>query len=243
MEITKREIIVSIAIISVMLVVGFFISGNITDYQNDKNAEYQKAVKIEDPEMFQYGMDTNIGNAFIYGDLAAVDPVSFDEIGGEYLYVEKVEEHYNRHTRTVTKTKRDSKGKTHTYTETEVYYSWDYYDSWIKHSKKVKFCDVPFDYEKIDIPSSEYINTIEESADVRFAYYGIPAKHVGTIYTQLLDNTISDNTIFYKDCTIEEVLDIYITNGDNISFWIIWIILIGICIYGFYYMENKWLDD
>ena len=63
------------------------------------------------------------------------------------------------------------------------------------------------------------------------------------IYTQLLDNTISDNTIFYKDCTIEEVLDIYITNGDNISFWIIWIILIGICVYGFYYMENKWLDD
>ncbi len=54
MEITKREIIISIAIATVMLIIGFFISGNITDYQNDKNAEYQKAVHIEDNELFRY---------------------------------------------------------------------------------------------------------------------------------------------------------------------------------------------
>ena len=48
MEITKREIIISVAIAAVMLIVGFFISGKITDMQNDKNAEYQKAVHIED---------------------------------------------------------------------------------------------------------------------------------------------------------------------------------------------------
>ena len=46
MEITKREIIISVAIAAVMLIVGFFISGKITDMQNDKNAEYQKAVHI-----------------------------------------------------------------------------------------------------------------------------------------------------------------------------------------------------
>lgn len=58
MEITKREIIISVAIAAVMLIVGFFISGKITDMQNDKNAEYQKAVHIEDSELFRYGMDT-----------------------------------------------------------------------------------------------------------------------------------------------------------------------------------------
>ena len=88
MEVTKREIIISIAIAAVMLTIGFFIYGKITDDQNDKNAEYQKAVHIEDSELFQYGMDTNVGNAFVYGDLRAVDVVTFDEIGGEYLYVE-----------------------------------------------------------------------------------------------------------------------------------------------------------
>ena len=33
MEITKREIIISVAIAAVMLIVGFFISGKITDKQ------------------------------------------------------------------------------------------------------------------------------------------------------------------------------------------------------------------
>lgn len=39
--------------------------------------------------MFQYGKDTNVGNAFVYGDLKAVDTVTYPEIGGEYMYVEK----------------------------------------------------------------------------------------------------------------------------------------------------------
>ena len=90
MEITKREIIISISISAVMLIIGLFISGKITDIQNDRNAEYQKAVHIEDSELFRHGMDTDIGNAFVYGDLQAVDAVTFDEIGGEYLYVEKL---------------------------------------------------------------------------------------------------------------------------------------------------------
>ena len=76
MEITKREIIASIAIVAIMCVIGFFISDKITDYENDKNAEYQKAIHIEDSELFQYGMNTNIGNAFVYGDLEAVDTVT-----------------------------------------------------------------------------------------------------------------------------------------------------------------------
>lgn len=95
MEITKREIIISISISVVMLIIGLFISGKITDIQNDRNAEYQKAVHIEDSELFQHGMDTNIGNAFVYGDLRAVDAVTFDEIGGKYLYVEKIKENFN----------------------------------------------------------------------------------------------------------------------------------------------------
>ena len=51
--------------------------------------------------MFQYGMDTNVGNAFVYGDLKAVDTVTYPEISGEYMYVEKVKERYTKHTRRV----------------------------------------------------------------------------------------------------------------------------------------------
>lgn len=89
MEITKREIIISVAIAAVMLIVGFFISGKITDMQNDKNAEYQKAVHIEDSELFRYGMDTNVGNAFVYGDLQAVDTVTLMRLAGNIFMLKR----------------------------------------------------------------------------------------------------------------------------------------------------------
>lgn len=105
-----------------MLLIGFTISGRISNYILDRNEKYNKAIKIESSDLFEYGMRTNVGYAFVYGDLKAVDTVSYPEINGEYMYIEKIEEHYNMHTRTVTTT--DSKGKTHTRTET--YWSWDY---------------------------------------------------------------------------------------------------------------------
>ena len=70
--ITKRKILVSVSIIAVMITIGLFIAGKISDHQLDRNAKYNKAVKIESQEMFQYGMDTDVGDAFVYGDLEAV---------------------------------------------------------------------------------------------------------------------------------------------------------------------------
>lgn len=119
MEITKREILASVTIVAVMMILGFVIAGRIDAYQMQKNSEYYSALQITDAEQFQYGMDTSVGNAFVYGTLEAVDPVTYPEIGGEYLYAEKDEEHYNRHTRTVTTT--DSEG--HKHTRTEVYWT------------------------------------------------------------------------------------------------------------------------
>ena len=244
MKITKREIIISIAIASIMMLIGFFISGKITDYQADKDAEYWKAVQIEDTELFRYGMDTDIGNAFVYGELRAVEPVSFDEIGGEYLRIKKVEEHYNPHTRTVTKTRKNAQGKTETYTETEVYYSWDYYDSWEKHSSRIRFCGQEFDYGKIDLPSGEYIDTIKESflSNVRYKYYGVSKEHTGTIYTRLMDGTISEQSKFFTDCNPEQALERYTSGGETILFWVVWMILIAGCVVGFCYFDNRWLE-
>ena len=99
-EITKREILASISIIAMMLLIGFVISGRISNYILDRNEKYNKAIKIESSELFEYGMITNVGYAFVYGDLKAVDTVSYPEINGEYMYIEKIEEHYNMHTRT-----------------------------------------------------------------------------------------------------------------------------------------------
>lgn len=249
MEITKREIIISVAISAVMLIIGFFISGKITDMQNDKNAEYQKAVHIEESELFQYGMDTNVGNAFVYGDLQAVDTVTFDEIGGEYLHVEKIEERYERHEREVTET--DSKGKKHT--KIEVYYEWENEDRESKHSEKIIFCGAEFPYKKIPYSSDKHIKTINsdreyswksgEFVKVQFKYYGTSIKHTGTVYTRLSDGTISDNSRFFKDYTIDQALDSCTSGIGNVVFWVFWIALMVGAVVGFCYLDNRWLED
>lgn len=58
-EITKREILVSVSIVAIMLLIGVLIAGKISDYQLDKNEKYNKAIKIESQELFEYGMRTN----------------------------------------------------------------------------------------------------------------------------------------------------------------------------------------
>ena len=117
-EITKREIIASVSIIAVMLLIGVLISSKISDWQISQNDKYNKAVKIQSADLFQYGMETNVGNAFVYGELKAVDTVTYPEIGGKYIYVKKVKEKYTRHTRRVA-----HKSGKRTYYTTETYLS------------------------------------------------------------------------------------------------------------------------
>ena len=235
-EITKREIIASISIIAMMILIGVLISGKISEHQMDKNEVYNKAVKIENTDLFQYGMDTNVGNAFVYGDLEAVDTVTYPEIGGEYMYVEKVKEKYTMHTRIVT----HSNGKT-TYTTTETYWTWDRVGSEDIKCKEILFCGITFNSNKFDIPGTDYIDTIKESSHIRYKYYGTGTKFTGTIFTELKDKTISDNTNFYN-MNIEETVECLESDGGEIVFWILWIILIIVCVFGFYYLDNKWLE-
>ena len=203
----------------------------------DKNEKYNKAVKIESQEMFQYGMDTNVGNAFIYGDLKAVDTVTYPEIGGEYMYVEKVKERYTRHTRQV----RHSNGKTTWYT-TETYWTWDRVGSEDIKCKQISFCDIVFPSNKIEMPGTDYIDTIKESSHVRYKYYGVRTKYTGTIFTDLRDKTISDNSNFYNNSTIDETIEYLESSVGTVIFWIFWVILIGLAVFGFYYLDNRWLD-
>ena len=118
-EITRREIIASVSIIAVMLLIGVLISGKISEWQMDENEIYNKAVKIDSADLFRYGMDTNVGNAFVYGDMKAVDTVTYPEITGKYMYVKKVKEQYTKHTKKVAHT-RTVNGKSQTYYTTET---------------------------------------------------------------------------------------------------------------------------
>ena len=232
-EITKREVLASISIIAVMLLIGVLISSKISEHQLDANEVYNKAVKIDNTDLFQYGMDTNVGNAFVYGDLVAVDTVTYPEIGGEYMYIEKVKEKYTRHS------KRVKSGKHY---RTKVYWTWDRVGSEDKKCQEISFCGITFSSNKIDLPSTDYIDTIKESSHIRYKYYGVGTNYIGTIFTDLRDQTIPDNTKFYKDKNIKETVRQLESGGGVIIFWIFWLLLTGGCVFGFYYAENKWLE-
>lgn len=237
-EITKREILASVSIIAIMLLIGTLLSAKISNWQMDRNEKYNKAVKIENnTDLFQYGMDTNVGNAFVYGELKAIDTVTYPEIGGKYIYVKKVKEKYTKHTRRVAHRSGD-----HTYYTTETYWTWDYAGSDDKKCKEISFCGVDFPIKKIDYPSPDYIQTIKESYYIRYKYYGTATKYKGTIFTVLKNKTIADGSSFYEDSKIPEVIDRLESGIWNVVFWIFWILLTGFSVFGFYYLDNKWLE-
>lgn len=249
-KITKREVLFSSIIVMVLVVIGIFISNNINNALLDDFQEYDTALQINnDKELFEYGMRTSVGNAFVYGELKAVDTVSYPEVDGEYSYIEKVTERYTKHWKQVTKTRTNSKGETETYTVWEEYYTWDYEDKESKHSKKITFMDVEFDYGKINLPYKSKIDTIyersrwsEQEGDIRYVYSGSPTKCEGTLYAKLLDKDIKDVKFSYNK-NIDETLQSYKSYFWLILFWIGWVILIIVSVFGFWMIDNKWLED
>lgn len=243
-EITKREVIASISIIAVLLAIGFFISEKVSEHQMDKNEIYNKAVKIESRDLFRHGMDTSVGNAFVYGELKAVDTVTYPEVKGEYIYVKKVKERREKHTKYETDDDGNVKAK--------AYYEWEIDKTESKHCKEINFLGEKFPYSKISMPPSRYIDTIKgdkewswesgERVKVRYKYYGVDVKYTGTIFTDLRNGTISDNTDFYNSKTIEETINKLESGYAVIIFWVLWIIFIGVCVFGFCYLDNKWLE-
>ena len=239
MEITKREILLSVIIVLVLLCIGFLISGSINTALLDKYQEYDKALQINnDAELFQYGMRTNVGRAFVFGEVAVVDPVTYPEIGGEYSHVEKVKERYTMHTRVVTYTD----GKGHTHTRTETYWTWDKVSSDSIHSDRIVFLGVEFDYGTIKFEADNYIDTIKESSDIRYKYYATPVSCEGTSYCLLSDNTIREAE-FHREQDIDTTIKGLESKWQLILFWIFWTILIIGAVIGFCYFDNRWLED
>ena len=227
MEIKKREVIASVVIVAFMLIVGFAISEKIRQSLLEDYQVYDTAVQIDDDkELFEYGMKTNVGYSFVYGELKTLDPVSYSEVSGQYSYIKKEEQEYRRHSRTVSK---------------EYYWTWDTMRTESKKATQISFLDVEFAYEKIPFPPSHQLEIVNTGYHKRNVYYGTETDFQGTLFTSLKENTIN-NTKFYKNQTIAETIENLETGAEIVIFWILWILLIIGLVVGFYYFENKWLD-
>lgn len=243
-EIKPREVLVAAGIVAAMLALGVMIHHSIAASSQRRLEQYTTAVQITDAQQFRYGMDTNFGNALVYGTISAVDPVFYPEVEGEYLYIQKTEEHYNMHTRTVTTT--DSQG--HTHTRTEIYYSWDYAGSEARTCTNVQFLSQVFDRDKfyyqarpVYLDGSRYLT----EGRTRWYFDAVPAAFDVTIHTDLRDGTIPDKPEMFLSQTPEEVVShkIKYQNVPLVIFWVFWLIATGGAAAGFVYAENNWLDD
>ena len=247
MEIKKREVLFSVIIVLAMIAVGFLISGAITEHMQRETEKYTTAVRVEDATQFAYGMKTDFGNALVYGELQAKEPVMDPALEGEYLTIRRVREEYTMHTRTVTYT--DSNGKTRT--KTETYWTWDYAGSWDQESETVMFLGHEFETERLYLPEGDSIRLkdgstyLYEGARIRYYFYGLPSSFVATIHADLREGSIGDGAEVFINRTPEEVVEDQL-NGQKIPviiFWVFWLMLTGGAVFGFLYLENRWLDD
>ena len=248
-KVTKREIMITIALTLFLIGIGFFIASSIRNSVDESNDKYYKSLKVDnDTDMFSYALKTNIGYVLASGIVEGIDGVSYDGINGKYFYIKKVKEEYTKHTRQVehTRTVPDGNGgtKTETYYTTETYWEWDYVSSEIKHVNQFKFLNSIFDYNTIKFNNDKYIDTVKESYYIRYKYYAIPISFNGVLFTHIENNTIVDNE-FYYNSSIDEVIRNRQTSvtGAVTGFWLLWIILIVLLDFGYVYLENNYLED
>lgn len=242
--ITKREVLVCVAITLILTGLGFIISTKIQNAISEKNELYFKALKINnDEEKFRYAIRTNMGNAFVEGEVEAVNGVHLDEIENDYFYIKKVKEKYIKHTRQVEHT-RTVGNETEVYYTTEEYYTWDYAGKEEYHTEKFKFLNVEFYYGTINFHNTTYLTTIQIDSSTRYKYYVIPFEFDGTLFTEIKDNTISNNCFYYNQ-SIEEIIrgkekDLYQANGIFWGLWVFGILALNVIYVCF---DNNYLED
>lgn len=243
MEITKREILFGTIIAAIMIGLGVLLSGPIITSATDSALRTVSAVQVEDSTRFDYIRRTDVGDFLAEGDLFVVDPVSIPDISGQYGKIEKIKEEYREHTRTVTET--DSEG--HTHTRTETYWEWDRVDSWKWESDVLRFLGHTFTPHQIEYRfRTHYKETIEPKAGffgvrTRYKYYTAPTVEHGTIIGIAKDKQFTSTT--FERTTIKEIIENANSNIDvaPVLFWVLWMLLTGGIIVGFFYAENHWL--
>lgn len=258
MEITLREILVSIAIFLVLSGIGHLIYGNIDDKSVIK--KYETAQIIEDnKEKLDYLINTKFGNVLVSSTFKTSDKdaVKFDEINGKYAFIKRVKERNTMHTRTVC----SGSGKNNI-CRTETYCTWDYVDSDRKYAKNIDFLGYSFDGEKLlnqvpkkNLKLSEKIykqkykkikdKYVYETSDVRYYYEYIPLNFKATIFTNTRDKEIfKDYTLFYEKTPEQAVENIKsTTKNSKLLFIVVWSLMSAGVIFWYISLDNNYLED
>ena len=244
-ELTLREAIFAFLIVGILTTIGYFFSSSIERNVHNKQLMYRQAAQIDKNEdEFKWALDTDIGYAFVEGHLETLDPVEHEHLNGKWLQINATFQKYQMHTRIVTYTTTDGKGHVRTHHRIETYWSWDTYDREKTSAQKVKFLGVELPLSKFDLSA---VHRQEEIVKIgfhkRIVFNMIPTEMDGTIFTELKDKSISDNTEFLQNKDLKTAYEDQTTSHAIGIFWMIWIAVTIGCVFLFFYGENNWLED
>lgn len=231
----------SIIIVFVMLTLGFLISTKLHNSIITKNEKYFKALKINnDPELFDYAINTNVGNIVSQGKFVANEPVSDSLIDGEYFSIKKIKENYVQKTKTVTYV--DSNGTTRT--KTEKYWVWEEVDRETFYTNTLQYLGKTFSYKKFSFDNHSYKDTVYTGLMTRYKFYVIPIEFNASVFSVTKSNSIEKNEV-YAGYTIDELIEHKEKETDFIIvlFWVIWIVLTAVIVILFVALEIKYLNN
>ena len=244
-ELTLREAIFAFLIAGAMTVVGFFIASEIEHHVHTKQLMYRQAAQIDNnADEFKLALDTDVGHAFVEGDLEAIDRVKHESLRGEWLAIDASYEKYTMHTRVVHYTVTDSKGRSHTKSRTETYWTWDRYDRKQLKAKQVNFSGAMFPTSKFDLGGCSHKEaTVSIGWHKRIVFYVVPAKMHGTVFTEVMHGTVLNATPFWKGQSLKAAYEDCTTSYAVKIFWSVWTAVIVGTMLLFFYGENHWLED
>lgn len=201
----NKKFALSLAVLAgavLLIFLGVWIEGKITDGAEQEARLYQTALKVTNDEQLNYSIDTKQGRVFAPITVKSVDLVKFPEMNKSYSWVQKTEETYTKHEREVCS--YDEEGNVEE-CHTEYYYTWDTTDTWTESANEVEMAGRKYPFglfslrsrgvnasDIIDGQNGKYVrveaktwldlNWGDDEGDIRYSYDILELPQSGTVF-------------------------------------------------------------
>lgn len=195
---TKKLLYLAVVAGAVVLIsLGVWIEGKITNNAEQNARMYQTALQVADDKQLNYSIDTKQGNVLAVVTVNSADLVKFPEMNKSFSRVTKTEERYTEkerevcethyRTETETRTEYDEEGIPYEVEYTvevpyeechdETYYEWDFVQSWEESAKEVDMAGrkYPIDLFALGMDSIEAKDIIDGQTG---RYVTVEAQHM-----------------------------------------------------------------
>ncbi|MBR1865365.1 MAG: hypothetical protein IJ801_02540 [Lachnospiraceae bacterium] len=214
----------SAIIMIVALVFGVLCSVIMIGTRHKNLKTYRRAAVIRDTDSLAAFLAGGNGNyALVEGDIIAIDPVSVEEIVGQYMSIRVTEEAYKETT--------DTSGATT--------YDWEEVSTTESSCQYLELLGAELPYDRFEGIPEGLTQTLSDSnnTQVQYEYAARNPKYTGTTFLELQNGTVS-RAQFYNECNSKQVLKQVSSLSGLIALWGI-VIIIVIASYSVKYLSNE----